>query len=175
MTLSEEIKQNAVVLVITNNSRADETAGLVCAILENSMSRIGYVIMEKPLTEVETTLRNEGMNLEKYFFIDVKTSSLKTPPDSANCIYISSPSSLTELRVGCTTLLNEKNREVIFFDNISSLLNHVDRFDVAKFVNTIILGIHNHGKKLVMISVTEDSERLINDIKMLVDSVVEII
>src|SRR3989344_2566704 len=114
MALSDEIKQNAVVLVITNNSRADETAGLVCAILENSASRIGYVIMEKPLTEVETALRNEGMNLEKYFFIDVKTSSLKTPPDSANCIYISSPSSLTELRVGCTTLLNEKNREVIF-------------------------------------------------------------
>ncbi len=124
--------------------------------------KTGYVSITKPVTEVK----------ENLIYVDAITATKKVPPLIQDCIFVSSPDALTELRLAIKSLYLEKNCEIVILDNISSMKEYNDIGELTGFLNSIILMARENDKKLVLL-VKKDSNDLINDLRMFSDLVLQ--
>ena len=120
--------------------------------------KTGYVSITKPITEEK----------ENFVCVDAITLTKKIPPIMNNCIFVSSPSALTELRLSIKSLYLEKNCEIVILDDVSSMREYNDLGDLTMFLNNVILIARENNKKLVLI-VNKNSNELINDLTMFSD------
>lgn len=120
-----------------------------------------------------SSLQAKGLNLDKYFFIDVLTSSVKTPPVVDNCEFVQSPSALTDISLALSKAIEEKGCDNILFDTISTLTIYENLSEIIKFSQSMITKARVNNVKSVFIAMKEDSEELIKDLTMFVDGVVE--
>lgn len=106
--------------------------------------------------------------------MDAITATKNIPPLKNNCIFVSSPSALTEMRVAYISLYQDKNRDAVFFDRVSGLTDCLDSYSITKFVHNMILSTHSYNGRLVLFTYSEDSQKLIEDISMFADKVIEL-
>ena len=92
----------------------------------------------------------------------------KSPPTMNNCIFVSSPNALTELRLAIKSLYLEKICEIVIVDDVSSMREYNDLGELTQFLNNIILIARENNKKLVLI-IDKTSNELINDLTMFSD------
>ena len=85
-----------------------------------------------------------------------------------NCIFVSSPNALTELRLAIKSLYLEKICEIVIVDDVSSMREYNDLGELTQFLNNIILIARENNKKLVLI-IDKTSNELINDLTMFSD------
>ncbi len=174
MTLTEDIGQNHIVLLITSKSRYNDTVKKIQIEIDQTAQKIGYVTVNKPFNTVLEELKNNGINSDKYFFVDAVTATVQTPPVVERCLFINSPTALTDLGLAFSSLYNEHGCELVFFDTISLLAVYQEVSTVIKFVHNLITKIRVLNKKAVFLALKEDSETLIKDLNMFVDKIIEL-
>jgi hypothetical protein len=175
MKLSEEFRENKTLMYITSREKEKKTINDIQQELIKLNKRTGYLILERPFKEVKRELENKKANPDNFFFVDIYTAGKETPPIVDNCIFISSPEALTEIRVAISTLYAEKNRELIFIENIGEMIKSHDIFFLTRFINNLILKAEGLNRKLILLIVKEENTRhLIKDIAMFADKVIEI-
>ena len=118
-------------------------------------------------------LKENNIPSEKIFFIDTLTSEVQTPPKLDNCIFVQSPSALTEISLAFSDALSSKGCDVILIDSISTLLIYQDVHSIIRFSQTLMTKGRVMNKKLVFVALKEDSEGLVKDISMFVDKIID--
>jgi hypothetical protein len=174
MSLSEDLLNNNLILLTATKEKYRDSLKLIYQELSKSFDKIGYITVNKPFSNVMDTLSKNNLNVNKFYFVDAITATVKAPPIVGNCMFVSSPTALTDIGLAFTSLMTEKNCDIIFFDTISTLIIYQDIGSVIKFTHNLITKASVMGKKAVFLAVKEDSEALIKDLNMFVDKIVEI-
>lgn len=174
MGLKEDIKENKIVLISTNKNNYNENLSNIQGAVNENNEKIGYVTINKPYNSIIQNLERNNIDQDKFFFVDAITATVKTPPKVENCVFVNSPTALTDLGLAYSSLLNEKNCEVVLFDTISTLAVYQEASSVVKFVHNLLTKTRILNKKAVFVALKEDSETLIKDLNMFVDKIIEI-
>jgi hypothetical protein len=174
MGLFDDIKKNRIIILVVSKNKSKELFGKVLPEMRRFSDRLGIITLQYPYESLIQEFRKNNRNLDDFYFVDAITATQKTPPIVYNCIFVSSPSSFSELKVAFVSLMEEKNREVIFFDRISGLIQYSDIHRITKFANDLIIDSHAYGKKVIFSVYIEDSEEFIKNISMFADKVIKI-
>ena len=172
--ISNEIKNNKIVLVTVSKEKYVESLSVLYPELVNSVDKLGYVTINKPFNSIIDLFKKNKLDVNKLFFVDVITATVQSPPKVDNCIFVSSPSALTDLGLAFSSLLAEQNCDLVFFDTISTLLIYQDIGTVTKFIHNVVTKARVLDKRIIFLSLSEDSDSLIKDMNMFVDKVVEL-
>jgi hypothetical protein len=173
MTLYDDIAKNNVILAVTSKIAYRDSIKVICQETAK-LGNIGYITINKPYKSIVKDIENWNIDKKKFFFADAITSTVQAPPIVEDCIFVASPNALTDLGLAFSALLNEKSRDNIIFDTISTLVIYQDIGSVIKFTHNLVTKARVSGKRVIFISLKEDSETLIKDLNMFVDAVIEI-
>jgi len=174
MNLAEEIKAKQIVLVVFQKAAYINRINEVVKAVDTVSSRICYVCLNKPYNNIIENLKANNLDVSKYFFIDVLTSSVKSPEPVDNCEFIQSPGALTDISLAFTKAEQEMNCNNFLFDAISTLKIYQDVGEIIKFTQNLMTKARVTNVRSVYITLKEDSEELVKDLSMFVDGVVEL-
>ena len=173
MGIAEEARKSRVILVSKRYGYRDDFISIMQDI-QRSGKRIGYITIKRSYDLISKEMLKNRIESGRFFFVDAITATLNVPPIVGNCIFVSSPSSLTELKVAFSSLFEEKNREIICFDSISELLEYNEQYEVVKFIHGLIMITHTMNRKAVFIVREEDSGKLVKDVSMFADKLINL-
>jgi hypothetical protein len=175
MNLSEEIKNNNILLLITSKEKYHTELIEVLKVIEKNTKKTCYVCINEPYNFVINNLKKNNIPLEKFFFIDTLTKNVQEPPSVENCIFVSAPNALTEISLAFSKALNEKHCDGTLFDTISALLVYENAHSIIQFIHNIITKLRMSTGKAAFIALKEDlNSELVKDLYMFVDKVVEL-
>jgi hypothetical protein len=174
MAISEDISKNQVTLIVIEKSNYIAKSLEIIKGVEQISNKICYVALNKPYNSIIINLNNQGVNSSKFFFIDVLTATVQTPPVVDNCIFVESPNAITDISLAFTSALIEKGCDMALFDSISTLMIHQDEASVIKLSQNMMTKVRVANKKAVFITLKEDSETLIKDLTMFVDNIINL-
>jgi len=138
-----------------------------------------YITVNKPYDALFKYLKDNKLPTDNIFFIDAISKSVSNEIRlTENCLYIPSPSHLTDLGMALTQALESMNRrgdKFLILDSISTLLVYNDFETVAKFVHFIISRLRVFGLVGLIISIEKIlDEKMINILMEMCDEVIEI-
>jgi KaiC/GvpD/RAD55 family RecA-like ATPase len=138
-----------------------------------------YITVNKPYDALVKYLKENKISLNNIFFIDAISKSVSEEIKlTENCLFIPSPSHLTDLGIALTQALEgmkERKNKFLILDSISTLLIYNDFDTVAKFVHFIVSRLRVFGLVGLIISVEKLlDEKMINILMEICDEVVEI-
>lgn len=174
MEVSEEIKRNQIVLVVISKSEYIPKSLDVTRIVEKNFTKICYVALNKPYNSIVMGMKNNNIDPSKFYFIDVLTATVETPVKVDNCTFVESPNAITDLSLSFSEAMLQHNCDNALFDAISTLIIHQGESSVVKLAQNLMTKIRVSGKKAVFITLKEDSDTLIKDLTMFVDSIVNL-
>jgi len=131
-----------------------------------------YITLTKPADAVISDLEKEGININRYYFIDCvsKKAGLKTT--TAKTTFVSNPTSLTELAIAVTKAIKQKKIDLLFFDSISSLLVYNSELSVVKFLHFLMIAIKGTEAKAVYLIMKSDLKRMVvKEIELFADTI----
>lgn len=174
MDLSEALPKNQVILVVISKSDYLLKSVEVMKAVDGYSQKTCYVALNKPYNSVLSSMQNNNINSSKFYFIDVLTATVQAPPKVDNCTFVESPNAITDLSLSFSSAMQEKGCDTALFDSISTLIIHEGEASVIKLSQNLITKIRVQGKKMVLITLKEDSETLVKDLTMFVDTILEL-
>jgi len=173
----EDLPKNFIASVIMPSDRYEEAnMHLLSFLINRKKASGGYVSVSKPYNNIVNLLKSNDINVDNLFFIDCITKSLggKLPEDK-NCIFVDSPSHLTDLNIALQnffTSSGEKNR-FLYIDSISTLGIHNTQDNILKFIHYVTGKMRIFGFNGVMLSLHEETDKkLISILKQFCDKVI---
>lgn len=174
MDLTDSIREKQIILVVFPKTAYISKLAEVIKAADAASKKICYVSLNKPYNSIISLLKEKNLDVSKYFFIDVLTSSVKLPQASDNCEFVQSPSDLTDISLAFSKAIDEKGCDNALFDAISTLTIYQDIGEIIKFTQNLMTKARIKNVKSVYIALKEDSEELVKDLTMFVDEVVEL-
>lgn len=174
------LKPKSVVLFVINARKYHQLhPRLLRTVIEEKKFAGIYVTVNKPYEILVKNLKDNGINTENIFFIDAITKSVSEEIRiSEDCLYIPSPSRLTDLSIALSQALGgmrRKESKFIFIDSLSTLLIY-NSFDViSKFIHFLISRLRLFGLVGIIISIEKQvDERMLNLLTEMCDEIVEV-
>jgi archaellum biogenesis ATPase FlaH len=134
-----------------------------------------YVSLNKPYESILEMISENDLDSGKFTFIDGITKTADIPVEDTGCVFISSPSSLTELSLGISNLIEGREYDFMLFDSLSTLLVYESQAVVSKFLHFIIAKLRLRGVNTVFTCLNVDVETtLMKDLNMFVDRIVSV-
>lgn len=154
--------QEAIELILTQLITKNKQAGIYIKLGED------YLVFHERLKTV-------GIDVSELFFIYCHGREMERFFEAANCTFISSPRSLTELSLAITTSINSGKFDFLLFDSIIALLAYNTPEVAEKFINYVIAKLRNYGIAGIIISSKDEaaSTKLATILAKLCDTVVE--
>lgn len=158
----EELPRGSVVLVISAaENTLKKNIEILKFLLGNGYSGI-YITINQPYKTLNDLFADRGLDIEKIFFIDSITKTIKGEPKrEENCLFISSPQGLTELGIAVSeamgSLKTEKN--FLFLDSLSTLLIYNSTGSIAKFSHFLMNKIRLSNVTGIFISIEKEMDR----------------
>ena len=156
---------------------------------ENKLSGI-YITINRPFDTLIQTMKDNFIDIEKIFFIDCVTKMVPTrdkislsPKNklerAENCIFIPSPSRLTEIGLVLSEVIsgteNPKNK-FLYLDSLSTLLIYNDIETIIKFVHFLTTKIRLFGIVGIIMCVEKViEEKLFNTLTEICDIIVNVV
>ena len=172
MSLVDDIKDNQIALFVISKSDYTDILMDITKVIVAQSEAVGYVTINRPYNNVIMQLDKEGVKHDKFFFVDAITSTVQTPQEVSNCVFVAAPDALTDLSLAISQTLN--SAEIIVFDTMSTLAVYQDVGSVLKFMHNVVTKLRVANKKGALIALKEDSEQLVKDMHMFVDKVVDL-
>ncbi|MDP2750865.1 MAG: hypothetical protein Q8O89_08600 [Nanoarchaeota archaeon] len=148
--------RNIVVLSISKEELRDVLV-LAAQFLDKDFNKICYVSFSKPYGTLVDAFKKAGLKESKFFFIDTLTSTVTTPKEVSNCLFIESPSDLTSIKLSISEAV-KMGCEIVFVDSFTTLLVYNSPEDVVKFSNSLLTKIRVDGKKALLVTLKEDEK-----------------
>ncbi len=117
-----------------------------------------YITLSKQYLTFHEHLKTVGIDVSKLYFIYCNGKKMEKLCELANCVFISSPKSLTELSLAVINALNLGKFDFLFFDSISELLEYNGPELTEKFVNYLAAKLRDYGLAGIAISLKGDAE-----------------
>jgi predicted PP-loop superfamily ATPase len=178
--LLREIENNKFLLILMEEKEYLSKLEEIIKSVEKTKTKICYVCMSKPYTDVKEDLRGNEIDTGNFFFIDVLTSHYKTPEPVENCIFIAEPTDLTAIRIAIRKAVEEKQCSVILLDTVSTLLIYQENHSILKFTHHLLMeGKQENVKKLFIVLKgdtisLEENQRLVKDLEMFADKTIDL-
>ncbi len=131
-----------------------------------------YVTLNAPYSYLKKKFSEEGVKVENVFFIDMisKASGVQTGP-APDCVFINTPSGLTDLGVTLSQVLPGK--DFLFLDSLSTMLISNEARTVEKFSQFLTARVRAYGVKTVLMSLKrEEDEEVIRTVSQFADEVI---
>lgn len=167
-----------IVLVLVDASIYVDATLLLLKRLANMRCDIIYVTVNRPYQSLVSLLDNNGIDTERMFFIDAITESVGGKAErTENCLYVGSPSRLTDLGIGFEEAIKSlgETEKYLFFDSLSTLAIYNNVQTVTQFGHFLTVRLRLHNVKGVLMAVESESDlALIKTLTYLSDSCVRL-
>ena len=179
MNLFRDITENKFVLVLLSEEQYDAKLAELVKLVEQEHAKICYVCLNKPYKETVEFLAENGLDVERFVFVDVLTSHYKKQSSTEQCIYVEDPSKIDGLQVAINQAVSERNCTIIVFDTLSSLLMYEQTHDIVRLTHHLSTEQKHVDINKVYIVLKEKgnlasySETLVKDIGMFTDKTIE--
>ena len=174
MDLQTEIGNNNIVLIMLSKENYRRSIIDVASFLDKNSSKVCYVCVNDPYGFVNSNLLKNSIDTKKFIFIDTLTRNVQDPPHVDNCIFVSSPSALTEISLAFSKALNEMHCDSSLFDTLSTMLVYEKSHAIIQFVHNILTKLRISSGRAVFVTLKDDSNsELIKDLFMFVDKVID--
>ncbi|MCK4336162.1 MAG: hypothetical protein KAW40_05575 [Candidatus Aenigmarchaeota archaeon] len=174
----KEIANNNSLLIILKEIEYSQKLEEIIKSVERT--KVCYVCLSRPYADVMEDLKGRGIDVTGFFFIDVLTSHYKEPEPTENCIFVPAPTDLTAIRVAIKKAVEEKKRNIVILDTISTLLVYQETSSIVKFTHHLLTEESQENVKKLFIALKgnetpiEDSQKLIKDLTMFADKTLEL-
>ncbi|HZX19446.1 MAG TPA: ATPase domain-containing protein [archaeon] len=118
-----------------------------------------YATFNTPYVLLKKDLEKAGVNVKKLFFLDGISRITKSAAESEECVYIRSPSSLTELSIRAMELALTKKFDFFVVDSISAMLIHNKPERLEKFGHYILNKLRLLGIRGILIATDDERSR----------------
>ena len=176
MELKKQVGVGRVVLVIIPSELYRKNLMNLAAQAAKAYNRILYVALNESHDALKRDFKNRGIPLNKFYFIDARAPTLS--PEACpekNCVFVSSPEALTELKIAITRSCEERGPEITFFDSISTLLSYLSGGIVARWTHDVIAKLRECNSAAVFLCLKRDEQSyMVKDITMFVDKVIRV-
>ena len=174
MDLTKEMRRNKTILVVLDEKQYEDKIIEIVRSLGKVDKKICYLCFNKTYKDMIEDLKNQNIDVKKFFFIDVLSSYYKRQEPRENCIFIPTPTDTVSIMKALTKAVKEKGCEVVVFDTISTFLIYKQNYLVLKFAYKL-LQEHLRDKRSILITLrggdllNKEREALIKDLSMFAD------
>ena len=178
LDLIKEITSSKFLLIMMEENEYVSRMEEIIKSVEKTKTKICYVCLSKPVSDVREELSKQGFSISDFFFIDVLTSHYHEPEPCKNCFFVRSPRDLASIRIAIKDAVNKKSCSVILFDTISTLLIYQQTSSVVSFAHSIMSDETKENVKKLFILLKQDTipsdenERLMRDLGMFADKTI---
>jgi len=166
---------NHVFVLVIPDTEYNETLTQITKQLTTSNERICYVSLNRPYYNIVKNFQSAGIDISNFFFIDAITQTAEIPDKIHDCVFVSSPGSLTELSLAISNLLERDKFDYLIFDSLSTLLVYESDTTVTKFVHSLMAKIRVVGCMAIFTCLKQDNGSvLMRDINMFADKILDV-
>jgi len=182
---------NKVVLFLVEPKKYMDTNLEIIKIVikENKFSGI-YVTVNRPFITLVNIMKKKGIDTNRIFFIDCITKMIPSPrgisltsrrkfEKKENCIFIPSPSRLTEIGLALSEALSgmrHPRNKFLYLDSLSTLSIYNDLSTIAKFVHFLTTRVRLFGVVgLIMCVEKKMDDKLFNILSEVCDMTIEVV
>jgi len=145
----------------------NEKAFSIAKKLSGKSKRICYVTLNKTCMAVHESLKNNKIDIKKFYCLDSVTPNLFKKKPIANCVYVD----LKDLSKFADTLLNLiklKKIDTVVLDSLSSLLVYKPAKDVIKLLEYIVPFFEELRVNLIIFALKDDIDNpSVKQVKMM--------
>ena len=187
----EKLPQNRIVLIVVEPKMYMKRNLSLLKILVNQNKFSGiYITVNRPFDSLIQIMKDDFIDTEKIFFIDcitkmapatskISLTSRNKLERTKNCIFIPSPSGLTEIGLALSEALagieNPKNK-FLYLDSLTTLLIYNDLETIVKFVHFLSTRIRLFGIVGIIMCVEKIiEEKLFNILSEICDIIVDVV
>ncbi len=180
--IDRELKKlpNSFVVGIATSSKSYKKTNLdVLNFLVNKQyANGGYITANMPYTHLIDMFEKNCINIEKLHFIDciTKTTGAKLPK-AKNCVFVNSPSHLTELSTALHGYITSSKGDdkFIHIDSLSTLRIHNRKRDVLRLVHYLSSKMKAFGLRGMVVSLNKETDKeLIAELGHICDKIIYI-
>jgi KaiC/GvpD/RAD55 family RecA-like ATPase len=148
--------------------------GVICILRTVGNKNLIYVTTNKPYQNIVTGCKKSGIKSDRIFFIDCISKHIGVKAgESANCLFIDSPQSLTTIGIAINEATKNLTGEtVLLLDSLSTMLLYNDANTIGRFSNFIINKMRAAGIGTIVLALESDIEKdIIHQVTSFVDEV----
>ncbi len=162
-------EKNSIVVVVTSGSEYRNAVNDVIG-FSKDFKKPCYVTLNEPFEKIRGLYGNK-----KLLIVDCVTSTVKTPPDDDEVLFVSSPKSLTEISIAIQKSFDDFGSDFLIFDSISTLMVYEKSVRMMKFIHNMILKLRGENANSILIVMKDDmGDDILKDLSMFVDKVIEV-
>ncbi len=166
------LKKNQNIVVIYN-SVEHEKAMIELHKAVSDAFKICMITIHKPFSSLIKKFQQENIDYSKYCFIDCISAKNSLVKDSKQCMYISSPTALTELALAMEKIKKKHKVDLIILDNISGFLLYNEEVAVLKFLHSMMTQIRKTDVKAIYSILKESKKEFIADLTLFADAIIK--
>jgi KaiC/GvpD/RAD55 family RecA-like ATPase len=120
-----------------------------------------YITINRPYENMIKTLKKNGIDVKKLFFIDCITQTVGGNPEKKEgVLFVASPQSLTDIGIALSEALESIKApdKFLFLDSLSTLLIYNNSGTIAKFSHFIASKMRLKGFKGIFISIEKETD-----------------
>lgn len=180
MELFAGTRENKFVLILLKNKNYVDQLHNIIKEVKKHHTKICYVCLSKPYTDVINNLKDEKIDHANFIFIDLLSSQHYKLKPVKNCIFVPGPENLKELKKGIKKAVTKNKCEAILFDTISTLLIYQQTHSIIRFTHELMIDRSEGTVNKIYVVLKEkgiyrdESTKLINDLNLFADKTLEI-
>ena len=142
--------------------------------ISKDFKKICLVALNKPFHDLIKDFQKEGLDCSNYYFVDCLSAKDTRLKESEQCLYVSSPSALTELALAIEKIRKTYQIDLMILDNISSLLIYNEEVTTLRFLHSTMTKLRQTNTKSVYCILQKDMKGPMEDLSLFADAVIEL-
>lgn len=178
MVISVTVQDKKLIIVNIDEQQDLSHTSQIITELEKKHDSICYVCTNNLYHDIKNQLHKEGLDISKFYFIDILSSHYKEKVGASDCKFVSAPSETGELENAIFSSVNKMNCSLMVFDSISELLMYDNAFNLVKMTNNIVLKADKLKQICLIVQkdgiTHEDNKLLLKDLLLFADSLIDL-
>jgi len=168
----EILAENAVIGMVIPDAKYGEMLINAAGNLGKEYNKILYISINKPYKKLVGKFKQNHINPDKFYFIDCITRTAGEVNSTENCIYVSSPKALDEIKTAIFDVFRKQEIDVALIDSPSVLSTYYEHTDVLKLMHLLMTKLDVAECKGIFPFQKESAGPLRRSIEMFTDEIV---
>ena len=179
-SMSPALREKGIVLFFVDTSNyADQNMRILNTFLTSKDFSCIYVTLDRPYSYLNNLLKGNGVETNRFFFIDCATKVISGTEGSENVVFLQTPQNLTKLDLFITRAIESMppaEKRFIFFDSLSTLLIYNPFSTVAQFIHHLTNTARIMDISMALISVKQAQyAELVSTLGRFCDTTIEVV
>jgi archaellum biogenesis ATPase FlaH len=142
---------------------------------EEAAGKTLYVSFNKTYKSLVENLGADGIDTNRFFFIDTISATIIKPAPVNNCLFLTDPNDMKKLYSAIIKSVKERKAEMLIFDSLSCMTTYGNQAEIEQFITTLLAALSLLNCPSAFICMRNDENNvLITHMKMKVDKTIEI-